>query len=98
MADQNSPDPLTPVLPPIPDSPLQELVSPTPQTVAAPQASSIEEDMPISEVVALTETKIETPPTSPSPVHLIPAASPEIPVAKSPLFEDPDLIKGPGSS
>lgn len=78
MADQNSPDPLTPVL--------------------SPQTSSIDNDMPISEVVALTEAKTEISPTIPTPAPPVQTVPPEIPAAKSPLFEDPDLIKGPGSS
>lgn len=79
MADQNSPDPLTPVLP--------------------PQTSSIDNDMPISEVVAaLTEVKTETPPTIPTPVPSTSATPPETPLVKSPLFEDPDQIKVPGVS
>jgi hypothetical protein len=49
-------------------------------------AGPLDNDMPISEVVALTEVKIETPPT-PSV-----ASQPLAEAPKSPLFEDPDEI------
>lgn len=49
--------------------------------------TSIDNDMPISEVVALTEVKAETPTPPPTPP---PTPDPTTP--KSPLFEDPDEI------
>ncbi len=141
MADQNSSDPLSPSLLNIP---LQDVppAPPTPpsQTAAASLSSSIENDMPISEVVAtlkntpqpvapiLTEMKTETqspvptpppavtitptPPVTnveatpmkpepppPAPVNTTTPAPTPIPtaVAKSPLYEDPDQIKLPGT-
>ncbi len=48
----------------------------------------MDNDMPISEVVALTEVKAKTPPTPPSPVLSVPPVE----APKSPLFEDPDEI------
>lgn len=83
MADQNSPDLLTPILPPIPS------ISQTPQATTASQTSSLDNDMPISGVVAaLTEVKKpETTPTTPAST-----------TSKSPLFEDPDQVKVSGSS
>ena len=44
---------------------------------------SVDNDFPISEVVALSETK----PAPPAPVVPV-----ETPAVKSPLFEDPDEI------
>ena len=47
-------------------------------------AGTLDNDMPISEVVALTEVKVE----DPTPV----ASQPLAEAPKSPLFEDPDEI------
>lgn len=44
---------------------------------------TLDNDMPISEVVTLTEVKVETPTPPPTPDPTTP---------KSPLFEDPDEI------
>ncbi len=51
-------------------------------------AGTLDNDMPISEVVTLTEVKAKTPPTPPSPVP----SAPPVEAPKSPLFEDPDEI------
>lgn len=45
--------------------------------------TTVDNDMPISEVVTLTEVKVETP---------TPPPTPDPPTPKSPLFEDPDEI------
>ena len=56
-------------------------------------AGPLDNDMPISEVVALTEVKIETPPTPSVAVTPPLAGNPPLAEApKSPLFEDPDGI------
>lgn len=79
--------------------------------VLPPQTNSIDNDMPISEVVSvLTEVKSQTPQTPATPVKPItlpvplPVVSPtsdspsETVAPKSPLYEDPDQIKVPGVS
>lgn len=58
--------------------------------VLPPQTSSIAADMPISEIVALTEVNVEAP--TPEVNH------PLVETPKSPLFEDPDQIKVKGVS
>jgi len=56
-------------------------------------AGTLDNDMPISEVVALTEVKAETPPTPNVAVTPPPVGNPPLAEApKSPLFEDPDEI------
>lgn len=121
MADQNLSD--SPSLPPISTIPFQGPLpdQPAPSTptemAAASLSSSIESDLPISEVVTalrsasqtpapiLTEVKTETPapstptvPASASPsVTTTVSVSPPPAAPKSPLYEDPDLVKVPGT-
>lgn len=71
--------------------------------------SSIESDLPISEVVTALKSASQTPiPSAPAATTApiltevkteIPVVSPQVPAApKGPLYEDPDLVKVPGSS